>query len=70
MIERRVFLSEADKNRIVELFKSGSAVPELARLFGVSQGAVYRFTRHLREQTTRKNRGSILARARHRIGVW
>lgn len=70
MIERRVYLPERDKHRIIGLFIDGAKIPALAQLFGVSEGTIYRFTKHLRETTTRKNRGSILARARHRIGIW
>ncbi len=70
MIERRVYLPERDRHHIVKLFQDGGNVPAIAQLFGVSMATVYRFTKHLRETKTRKNRGSILARARHRIGVW
>jgi len=64
MIERRVYLSDKDREKIVELFTGGGTVPALAQLFGVSQGTVYRFTKHLRDSKSRPNRGSIMARAR------
>ncbi len=69
MIERRVYLPEMDRNHIIKLFEEGAKVSALAQMFGVSEAVVYRFTRHLRKQTTRK-RGSIMARARNRIGHW
>jgi transposase len=70
MIERRIYLPDSDKKRIVSLFKKGENVPALAQLFGVSEGTVYRFTKHLRDVKPRPNRGSVLARARNRIGIW
>ena len=69
---RRV--SDADRARMVELYKQGLDVPAITKTVGWTAGALYRALKAggvtLRKPLEQRKRGSICARARNRIGVW
>lgn len=67
-------IPNADKLRMVELYKQGMPIASIAKEVGWTPGGLYRaiaeFGIPLREKHKTRNRGSILARARNRIGHW
>lgn len=67
-------IPKADRLRMVELYQQGVPVREIAEKVGWTVGPIYKaltmFGVSPRKQQLRRPRGSILARARNRIGVW
>lgn len=74
MTTSRGKIPEADKLRMIELYKNGLPIREIADSVGWTPGGLYKALKKyhvaIREHKARPKRGSILARARHRIGVW
>jgi len=74
MVTSRGAIPYADQLRMIELYKSGMQIREIADTVGWTPGGIYKaikkFGVALRETKTKPHRGSVLARARNRIGVW